>query len=54
MPTLIAKDAGIGDIGRNSILTNKDYGSRLKLGVVTTNLPLDIDGYKDFWFRRFL
>ena len=24
MPTLIAKDAGIGDIGRNSILTNKD------------------------------
>lgn len=53
MPTLIAKDAGIGDIGRNSILTNKDYGSRLKLGVVTTNLPLDIDGYKDFGLEDF-
>ena len=53
MTTLIAKDAGIGDIGRNSILTNKDYGSRLKLGVVTTNLPLDTDGYKDFGLEDF-
>ena len=53
MPTLIAKDAGIGDIGRNSILTNKDYGSRLKLGVVTTNMPLDIDEYKDFGLEDF-
>ncbi|WP_199533670.1 4Fe-4S dicluster domain-containing protein [Romboutsia maritimum] len=53
MPVLIAKDAGLGDIGRNSILTNKEYGSRLKLGVVTTDLPLEEDEYVDFGLEDF-
>lgn len=53
MPALIAEDAGLGQIGRNSILTNKDYGSRFKLGVVTTNLPLDIDEKVDFGLEDF-
>ncbi len=53
MPVLLAKDAGLGEIGRNTILTTKEYGSRVRLGVVTTNLPLDIDepisfGLEDF------
>lgn len=53
MPALIAEDAGLGQIGRNAILTNKDYGSRFKLGVVTTNLPLDIDEKIDFGLEDF-
>ena len=53
IPALIAEDAGLGQIGRNSILTNKDYGSRFKLGVVTTNLPLDIDEKVDFGLEDF-
>lgn len=53
MPALIGEDAGLGQIGRNSILTNKDYGSRFKLGVVTTNLPLDIDEKVDFGLDDF-
>ncbi|WP_419724662.1 4Fe-4S dicluster domain-containing protein [Terrisporobacter petrolearius] len=53
MPALIAEDAGLGQIGRNAILTNKDYGSRFKLGVVTTNLPLDIDEKTDFGLEDF-
>lgn len=52
-PVLLAKEAGLGDIGRNSILTNKDYGSRLKLGVVTTDMPLELDEYKDFGLEDF-
>ena len=53
IPTLIAKDAGLGQIGRNAILTNKDYGSRLRLGVVTTNLPLEEDQEVDFGLDDF-
>ena len=53
IPALIAEDAGLGQIGRNGILTNKDYGSRFKLGVVTTNLPLDIDDKVDFGLEDF-
>lgn len=53
MPALVARDAGLGEIGRNTILTTKEYGSRVRLGVVSTNLELDIDepisfGLEDF------
>lgn len=37
---LVAQAAGLGEIGRMGILTTKDYGSRIRLGLVTTNLPL--------------
>jgi ferredoxin len=53
MPVFLARDAGLGDIGRNSILTNKDYGSRLRLGVVTTDLELEIDEAFDFGLEDF-
>ncbi|MEG1409917.1 MAG: reductive dehalogenase domain-containing protein [Terrisporobacter sp.] len=53
MPALIGEDAGLGQIGRNGILTNKDYGSMFKLGVVTTNLPLDMDEKVDFGLDDF-
>lgn len=48
MPVLVAKDAGLGQIGRNTVLTTKEYGSRVRLGVVTTDLELDEDESVDF------
>ena len=53
MPVLVAKDAGLGEIGRNTILTTKQYGSRVRLGVVTTNLELDVDSPLSFGLEDF-
>ncbi len=38
----VAEDAGIGEIGRLGLLLTKDYGARVRLGVVTTDLELEI------------
>ena len=35
--------AGLGSIGRNSLLTNQEYGNRLVLGAVLLNIPLEGD-----------
>ena len=40
---LVAKDAGIGEIGRMGILMTPGLGPRVRLGVVTTDLPLVAD-----------
>lgn len=45
---LLARDAGLGQLGRNGLLVTKEYGPRVRLGVVTTNLPLDFDLPDDF------
>ena len=37
---LVAQAAGLGEIGRNGLLITSQYGPRVRLGVVTTNLPL--------------
>jgi len=37
---LVARDAGLGEIGRMSILMTPKQGPRVRLGVVTTNLAL--------------
>lgn len=37
---LAAKKAGLGDIGRNGLLISDTHGSRVRLGAVSTNLPL--------------
>lgn len=50
---LVAKDAGIGDIGRKGILITKEYGSRVRLGVVTTDMPLVPDKRIDFGLEEF-
>lgn len=50
---LVARDAGIGDIGRNGILITKEYGSRLRLGVVTTDINLTPDKRVDFGLQEF-
>jgi ferredoxin len=44
---LVARDAGLGDIGRMGLLMTPRLGPRVRLGVVTTDLPLlpDPPGY---------
>lgn len=41
LPTL-ARDAGLGEIGRNGLLVTPKYGPAVRLGVVTTDLPLEV------------
>ncbi|MBG0786696.1 MAG: 4Fe-4S dicluster domain-containing protein [Anaerolineaceae bacterium] len=40
---LVAKDAGLGEIGRMGLLMTPRLGPRVRLAVVTTDLPLVID-----------
>jgi ferredoxin len=40
---LVARDAGLGEIGRMGILMTPRLGPRVRLGVVTTNMPLNPD-----------
>jgi len=39
----VAKLAGLGWIGRNNLLVNEQFGSRIRLLTLLTNLPLVID-----------
>lgn len=43
---LVARDAGLGEIGRMGILMTPELGPRVRLAVVTTELPLIPDGRK--------
>ena len=40
---LVARDAGLGEIGRLGLLMTPRLGPRVRLGVVTTDLPLEAD-----------
>ncbi len=40
---LVARDAGLGEIGRMGLLMTPKLGPRVRIGVVTTNLPLKAD-----------
>jgi reductive dehalogenase len=40
---LVARDAGLGEIGRMGLLMTPELGPRVRLAVVTTNLPLVAD-----------
>jgi ferredoxin len=44
---LVARDAGLGDIGRMGLLMTPEVGPRVRLGVVTTDLPLIPDQRDD-------
>jgi ferredoxin len=41
---LVARDAGLGEIGRMGLLMTPELGPRVRLAVVTTDLPLVRDG----------
>jgi len=40
---LVARDAGLGEIGRMGLLMTPDLGPRVRIVVVTTDLPLVVD-----------
>ncbi len=40
---LVARDAGLGEIGRMGLLMTSNLGPRVRIAVVTTNMPLEID-----------
>ena len=42
LPTL-ARDAGLGEIGRNGLLVSVKYGPAVRLGAITTDIPLKAD-----------
>ena len=44
---LVARDAGLGEIGRMGLVMTPDLGPRVRLGVVTTDLPLAQDARGD-------
>jgi len=49
----VAHDAGLGELGRHGYLISQKYGSRVRLGAVTTDIPLIPDkpvafGVQDF------
>jgi ferredoxin len=50
---LVASDAGLGEIGRHGLLITKAYGPRVRLGVVTTDMPLITDQPAPFGIREF-
>ncbi len=37
---IVAADAGLGEIGRMGLLMHKKYGPRVRIAVVTTNMPV--------------
>jgi len=39
----IAVEAGLGELARNGSLITQEFGPRLRLSTVTTNLPMEID-----------
>lgn len=43
---LVARDAGLGEIGRMGLLMTKEHGPRVRIGVVTTEIPLVPDNYQ--------
>ncbi len=44
---LVARDAGLGEIGRMGLLMTPELGPRVRLGVVTTDMPLNPDSRAD-------
>ena len=50
---LVAQAAGLGEIGRHGLLITKEYGPRIRLGIVTTDLPLTADAPLSFGITEF-
>ncbi|MBW2090946.1 MAG: reductive dehalogenase [Deltaproteobacteria bacterium] len=49
----LAVDAGLGELSRMGYLLSKEYGPRIRLGAVTTSLPLKPDRPRDIGVRDF-
>jgi len=51
--TLAAYNAGLGEVGRNGLLITKEHGPRVRIGVVTTDLPLPMGSRTDLGIQKF-
>jgi len=49
----MAMQAGMGDIGRNGLLITPNFGPRLRLSKVITDLPLEVNSPIDFGVTEF-
>jgi len=49
----MAVDAGLGEMGRNGLLITRDYGPRVRISKVFTNLPLIPDTPIDIGIEKF-
>jgi epoxyqueuosine reductase len=49
----LAIDAGLGEVGRNGILNTPEYGPRVRICKVLTDLPLNIDQPIEFGLHEF-
>lgn len=45
---LVARDAGLGEIGRMGLLMTPKLGPRVRIAVITTDMPLIVDKHKDY------
>ncbi len=52
-PIPLAVNAGLGELGRHGMLIHEEYGSRLHLTTVTTDLPLTVDEPVDIGVEEF-
>jgi epoxyqueuosine reductase len=53
LPIPLAVQAGLGEVGRHSLLITEEYGPRLRLGKIFTDMPLLIDRPKTFGVKEF-
>jgi reductive dehalogenase len=53
LPIPLAVQAGLGEVGRHSLLITEEYGPRLRLGKIFTNMPLQVDKPKRFGVKEF-
>ena len=49
----LAVQAGLGEVGRHSLLITEEYGPRLRLGKIFTDMPLLINEPKRFGVKEF-
>jgi len=49
----LAVQAGLGEVGRHSLLITEEFGPRLRLGKIFTNIPLMVDKPKRFGVKEF-
>ncbi len=49
---LVAMDAGLGEFGRNGLIITREHGPCIRLGVVSTDMPLIPDERKSFGVRE--
>ncbi len=49
----LAVQAGFGEVGRHSLLITEEYGPRLRLGRIFTDLPLTVSRPKSFGVKEF-